>query len=128
MNNELLIYSASIMLFLWGIARFKYSKSVVAGYKDKSGEGNLILNMDLAAEAIGISLIGILSLTVTIIAGSAKLGSIIIYTLAGLTLVFLSVWSLFSIKKDSGLITKICPLIKLSLASFYLWAALISLD
>jgi hypothetical protein len=124
MNNELLIYAVSPMMFLWGIARFFYSKTMVSGYNDSSREGNLILNMDLAAEGIGISILGILSLLMTILVGSDKLGSIIIYILSGATLVFLSIWSAFSITKDSTAVSKLCPLVKIILSSFYFWAAL----
>ncbi len=126
MNNELLIYAASSLLFLWGIARFQYSRSVAGSLKGKSVDGNLILNMDLAAEGIGISLIGLLSLLITILVGSGKLGSVIIYSLAGTTLVFLSFRSLLFIRSTTGIAGKVCPLVKLVLALFYFGAAYIA--
>jgi hypothetical protein len=124
MNSEFLIYAASLSLLFWGLMRVFFSYTAVRSYSERTNESRLLMDFEVTAENLGISFIGLLSLGVTLFTGTNKTGSIVVYLLAGVVLIFLAVWSMFSITKDSKFLVKMCPLIKLTLASFYIWAAL----
>ncbi|MBU1095315.1 MAG: hypothetical protein CVV23_07640 [Ignavibacteriae bacterium HGW-Ignavibacteriae-2] len=104
--------------------RVFFSYTAVRSYSERTNESRLLMDFEVTAENLGISFIGLLSLGVTLFTGTNKTGSIVVYLLAGVVLIFLAVWSMFSITKDSKFLVKMCPLIKLTLASFYIWAAL----
>jgi hypothetical protein len=93
--DKILLYIASAMAIVWGGAHLAVTRSVVNGFGDISGDNRLIITQEWIAEGVAIVFIGILTLLVTALEGTADPASLIVYrtsagvfiVLAGLTAV-----------------------------------------
>ena len=73
MLNEVLLYAASVLTALWGIAHLMPTKSVVRGFGELSPDNEHIITMEWILEGVALILIGVLVATVTLSIQRARL-------------------------------------------------------
>jgi len=117
MVSILLLYLGSGIITLWGIAHLIPTRAIVKGFGEISRESRLIITMDWIAEGLTLIFIGLLIFFVTLIAGPASVGSVIVYRLCFGMLVVLASLSFFTGARTSILPMKICPFVKLLVAA-----------
>ena len=62
--KEVLIYSGSILIFIWGAAHIFPVKSIVKGFNKDSKDNILIITMEWIAEGISLCFIGVLVINI----------------------------------------------------------------
>lgn len=120
--NIVLLYTASVITALWGIAHLLATKGVVNGFGDLTMDNRRIITMEWIVE--GIALIS----TAAFVAASTavqpvSLVSSAIYAVAVGTLLSLAVVSLFTGFKVAFLPFKLCPFIFSFSALLIVWGA-----
>ena len=109
--SEILLYTASIIAILWGIAHIIPTKNVVKGFEPISEDNKRILTMDWVAEGLTMIFIGLLALFVTIAGGTLIPISLIAYRGSGLMLIVMAVLTALTAGRTSVIFFKICPII-----------------
>jgi hypothetical protein len=110
MINQVLLYSGSAFVLLWGIAHLFPTRSVVSGFGDVSIDNKRIITMEWIIEGVALIFIGSINAIVTAIdhTDSISLG---VYLSSGVILVVLAIVSFFTGFKISFLPFKLCPVI-----------------
>lgn len=108
--NQILLYIASIMTGLWGVAHLFATKGVVAGFGDLSSDNKQIITMEWIVEGVALISTGAFVAVAGTIQPEASV-SLAVYTLAIINLVVLAVVSLFTGFKVAFLPFKLCPFI-----------------
>jgi len=122
--REVLIYTGSIIIFIWGAAHIGPVKSIVKSFNDISADNKLILTMEWIAEGLTLAFIGTLVILVSVLGDSVNETSRIIYLSSAVMLLVLAVLSLFTGARTSVLPMKICPAVKSITALMFIYAAL----
>jgi hypothetical protein len=117
--NQIVLYVASALTGLWGIAHLFVTKGVVAGFGDITIDNKRVITMEWIVE--GVALISLSMFVLVTAAQPANAVTSAIFTVAIATLVILAVVSLCTGFKVSFLPYKLCPFI------FGVSAALIAL-
>ena len=108
--NQILLYIASAMIGIWGVAHLFATKGVVAGFGDLKTDNRHIITMEWIVEGVGL-----ISIAAFVVAATAielqSLVSSAIYAVAMGTLVVLAVISLFTGYKVAFLPFRLCPFI-----------------
>ncbi len=120
MINDIMLYTGSIVITLWGIAHIVPTKSVVNGFGSISEDNKRIITMEWIAEGLTLCFIGLLVLFITILGGSHNPVSIIVYRISALMLLIMTSLSLFTGARTSIVPIKICPLVKTIVAILFL--------
>lgn len=108
--NPILLYLASALTGLWGVAHLFATKGVVSGFGDLTPDNNRIITMEWIVE--GVALISTATfVTVATAIEPKSLVSYAVYTVAICTLVVLAVVSLFTGFKVAFLPFRLCPII-----------------
>lgn len=110
MIHLILLYIGSALPFFWGVSHLFPTRSVVAGFGDISPDNKRIITMEWIIEGVALMFIGILVAGVTFI-DPAGFVSRAVYWICIVTLIALSVVSLFTGFKISFLPFKLCPVI-----------------
>ena len=108
--NQILIYIASILTGLWGIAHLFPTKGVVAGFGNLSPDNRRIITMEWIVEGVALISIAAFVSAVTAIQSEA-ITSQVVYAIAIITLLALAVVSLFTGFRVKFLPFKLCPFI-----------------
>lgn len=108
--GQILIYIASILTGVWGIAHLFATKGVVSGFGDLSKENRHILTMEWIVEGVALIAVAAFVAVVTAIQPDA-LAAQAVYIVAMVTLIALAVVSLFTGFKVPFLPFKLCPFI-----------------
>jgi hypothetical protein len=108
--NQILIYIASILTGIWGIAHLFATRGVVAGFGNLSSDNRRIITMEWIVE--GVALIAIASFVVAVTAiQPGALAAQAVYAVAIVTLLVLAGVSLFTGFRVAFLPFRLCPLI-----------------
>ena len=110
MINEILLYLASLLTLVWGIAHLFPTRSVVAGFGEISTDNRRIITMEWITEGVTLIFIGILVSVVTLIDTQSAVSSAV-YMISALALIVLAVVSLFTGFRVKFLPFRLCPFI-----------------
>jgi hypothetical protein len=105
-----MLYIASLLPTLWGIAHLFPTKSVVKGFGEISNDNKLIITMEWIIEGVALIFIGIIIFAVTIINHSSPV-SVAVYWISFGALNVLSAVSLFTGARINFLPFRLCPVI-----------------
>ena len=119
MINDIMLYTGSALIALWGIAHIVPTKSVVSGFGSISEDNKRIITMEWVAEGLTLCFIGLLVLFITVLGGSQNPVSIIVYRISALMLLVMVVLSLFTGARTSIIPIKICPIVKTIVAVLF---------
>jgi hypothetical protein len=120
--NQVLLYIASTMTGLWGVAHLFATRGVVAGFGDLTTDNRRIITMEWIVEGVALISTAAFVATATAIQPEA-LVSLAVYAVAIGTLVVLAVVSLFTGFKVAFLPFRLCPFIFGISAALILWGA-----
>ena len=102
MAGNLLLYLASLLLVVWGVAHLFPTQNVVTGFGDISLDNRRVITMEWINEGAMLIFIGVLTAAVTLVDPSS-LAARAVYWLAIIMLNALSIISLFTgFKVNSG--------------------------
>ena len=110
MNDNLLLYLASLLLVGWGIAHLFPTKNVVKGFGDISLDNQRVITMEWINEGATLIFIGLLTAAVTLVDPISMVARTV-YWLAIIMLNALSIISLFTGFKVNFLPYRLCPII-----------------
>ncbi len=125
MINDILLYTGSGVIILWGIAHIVPTKAIVDGFGSISEDNKQIITMEWIAEGLTLCFIGILVLLITFSVGSQDVASVIVYWICGMMLVTMAGLSLLTGAKTSIIPIKICPLVKTTVAVLFFLASVL---
>jgi hypothetical protein len=118
--SETLLYVASALTGLWGVAHLFATRGVVAGFGELTADNRRIITMEWIVEGVALISLAALVAVVTALDATAPVSSGV-YAAAIATLVALALLSLFTGFRIAFLPFRLCPFI------FGLSAALIAL-
>ncbi len=125
MINDILLYSGSAVIFVWGVAHIVQTRNIVAGFGELSADNTRIITMEWIAEGLTLCFIGVLVLLATILGWSQEPVAIIVYRVSAGMLVVLAVLSQLSGARTAVLPMRLCPYVKTVVAVlFFLGSAL----
>ncbi len=119
MLNLILLYAASIIITIWGIAHIIPTKAVVKGFGKISADNAKIITMEWIAEGLTLVFIGLLTLAVTVLVGRDNPGALVVYRGCALMLVVMAGVSLFTGARTKIIPIKICPIVKTAVAILF---------
>lgn len=125
MINDILLYTGSGVIILWGIGHLIPTKSIVNGFGSISEDNKQIITMEWIAEGLTLCFIGILVLLITFSVGSQDVASIVVYWICGMMLVVMAGLSLLTGAKTSIIPIKLCPLVKTTVAMLFFLASVL---
>lgn len=120
--SQVLLYLASSLTALWGVAHLSATRGVVAGFGDLTADNRRILTMEWIVEGVALLSIATFVATATAIQPDHAVSSAV-YAVAIGTLVALAVVSLFTGFKVAFLPFKLCPVIFGASAALIAWGA-----
>ncbi len=110
MPGNLLLYLASLLTVMWGVAHLFPTKNVVKGFGDISLDNQRVITMEWINEGATLIFIGALTAAVTLV-DPVSLAARTVYWLAIIMLNALSIISLFTGFKVNFLPYRLCPVI-----------------
>ena len=125
MINDILLYTGSGVIILWGIAHIVPTKAIVDGFGSISEDNKQIVTMEWIAEGLTLCFIGILVLLITFSVGSQDVASVIVYWICGMMLVVMAGLSLLTGASTAIIPIKICPLVKTAVAVLFFLASVL---
>lgn len=125
MINDILLYTGSGVIILWGIAHIVPTKTIVDGFGSISEDNKQIVTMEWIAEGLTLCFIGILVLLITFSVGSQDVASVIVYWICGMMLVAMAGLSLLTGASTAIIPIKICPLVKTAVAVLFFLASVL---
>jgi hypothetical protein len=117
---DALLYVASALTGLWGVAHLAATRGVVSGFGELNADNRRIITMEWIVEGVALVSLAALVLAVTAVDATAS-ASAVAYIVAIVTLIVLAGVSLFTGFRVKFLPFRLCPVI------FTLAAALIAL-
>ncbi len=119
MLQSVFLYTASIIITIWGVAHIIPTGGVVAGFGKLSGDNKKIITMEWIAEGLTLVFIGLLTLAVTVLVGRDDPGARIVYRGCALMLVVMAGLTLFTGARTKIIPIKICPFVKTAVAILF---------
>jgi hypothetical protein len=110
--DTVLVYAASIVIIVWGIAHIIPTRNVVAGFGALSPDNRQIITMEWVAEGLALTFIGLLALSVTWSEGIESSGAEFVYRACAIMLGVMAGWTAMTGAKTSILPIKLCPFVK----------------
>ena len=110
MNGNLLLYLASLLTVIWGVAHLFPTKNVVKGFGDISLDNRRVITMEWINEGATLIFIGVLTAAVTLVDPTSLVARTVYWLAIGM-LVVLSIISLFTGFKVNFLPYRLCPII-----------------
>jgi len=120
--SQTLLYTASALTALWGIAHLTATKGVVRGFGDLTADNRRILTMEWIVEGVALLSTAAFVATATAVDPGAAVSSAI-YAVAVGTLIALAVVSLFTGFRVAFLPFRLCPVIFGLSAALTAWGA-----
>lgn len=108
--NQIVLYIASALTGLWGVAHLLATKGVVKGFGDISIDNRRIITMEWIVEGVALISTATFVAVATVIQPEAFLSSAVFAVAIG-TLIVLAIVSLFTGFKVSFLPFRLCPII-----------------
>jgi len=119
MTSDILVYTGSGVITLWGIAHIVPTKSVVKGFGPISEDNKRIITMEWVAEGLALCFIGLLVMVVTIWEGPENPASIIVYRASAAMAIIMAGWTFLIGGRTSIIPIKICPLVLTTVAVLF---------
>jgi hypothetical protein len=110
MTSSLLLYSASFLTVVWGVAHLFPTQNVVKGFGDISLDNQRVITMEWINEGATLIFIGALTAAVTFVNAASPVAQLV-YWLAIVMLNALSIISLFTGFRVNFLPYRLCPII-----------------
>jgi len=123
--NEVLLYTGSAIIIIWGVAHLIPTKAIVRGFGAVSEDNKKIITMESIAEGLTLCFIGILVLMVTIVGGYEDKVSKAVFWASGIMLFIIAILTALTGARTSILPYKICPLVKTVVALLFILGILI---
>jgi len=120
MTGNVLLYTGSVIITLWGIAHVVPTKAVVDGFGSISRDNKRIITMEWVAEGLALCFIGSLVLLVTVSGGAQNPVSIVVYRISAVMLAVMAGLTLLTGARTSIAPIKICPIVKTAVAILFL--------
>jgi len=108
--NQVVLYIASALTGLWGVAHLFATKGVVAGFGDISTDNRRVITMEWIVEGVALLSVAAFVVAATTVQADAAVSSAV-YAVAVGTLIVLAVVSLFTGFKVAFLPYRLCPFI-----------------
>ena len=115
MVNQVLLYSGSLFITIWGIAHLFPTRSVVSGFGEISIDNKRIITMEWIIEGVALIFIGAINAVATATDHTSSV-SFGIYLSSVVVLIILAVVSFLTGFKISFLAFKLCPVIFITAA------------
>jgi len=125
MLNEILLYTGSGLIIIWGVAHLIPTKAIVKGFGSISEDNKRIIAMESIAEGITLIFLGILILLVTIVGGYQNTVSRVVFWTCAIILVVMAMLTAFTGARTSILPYKICPFVKTAVAILFILGVLL---
>ncbi len=120
MAATIMLYAASAVITLWGVAHIVPTKQVVAGFEPLSEDNRRILTMEWVSEGMTLCFIGVLTLLITALAPASATAASLVYRACAAMLVVMAAWTLATGGRTSVVQFRICPVVKTSVAILFL--------
>jgi hypothetical protein len=120
--NQVLLYIASALTGLWGVAHLFATSGVVTGFGDLSIDNRRIITMEWIVEGVALISTATFVAAATVVQSEAPLSSAV-YLVSVCTLVVLADVSLFTGFKVAFLPFRLCPFIFGVSAVLIVWGA-----
>ena len=120
--NQVVLYVASGMTGLWGVAHLLATRGVVAGFGDLTPDNRRIITMEWIVEGVALISTAAFVAAATAISPQAAVASAV-YAVAAATLAVLAIVSLFTGFKVAFLPFRLCPVIFGVSAALIVWGA-----
>ena len=108
--TDVLLYVASSLTGLWGVAHLFATRGVVAGFGDLTADNRRIITMEWIVEGVALVSLAALVAVVTAVDAAATLSSAV-YAVAIATLIAMALESLFTGFRVAFLPFRLCPVI-----------------
>ncbi len=125
MLNEVLLYTGSSLIVIWGVAHLIPTKAIVKGFGSISEDNKRIIAMESMAEGITLIFLGVLVLLVTVIGGYQNAVSRVVFWTCAIMLVVMAMLTALTGARTSILPYKICPFVKMAVAILFILGVLV---
>ncbi len=120
MSGVALLYTASIVITIWGVAHVLPTRPVIAGFEPLTPDNRRVLTMEWVAEGMTLCFIGVLTLLATLLLESGAPGATLVYRASAGMLLVMAIWTLATGARTAVVMFKICPMIKTGVAALLL--------
>jgi len=120
--TDVLLYVASSLTGLWGVAHLFATRGVVAGFGDLTADNRRIITMEWIVEGVALVSLAALVAVVTAVDAAATVSSAV-YAVAIATLIAMALVSLFTGFRVAFLPFRLCPVIFGLSAALIAWGA-----
>jgi hypothetical protein len=110
--SDILLYTGSIIIIIWGIAHIAPTRGVVNGFRELSIDNRRILIMEWIAEGLTMVFIGLLVLLVSLMFDGQNEVATFVYRASAVMLLVMAGLSAMTGARTSILPMKLCPYIK----------------
>ena len=125
MLNEVLLYTGSGLIVIWGVAHLIPTKAIVKGFRSISEDNKRIISMESIAEGITLIFLGVLVLLVTIIGSYQNTVSRVVFWACAIMLIVMAMLTALTGARTSILPYKICPFVKMAVAILFILGVLV---
>lgn len=123
--TETLIWIGSIIIILWGIAHIIPARGIIKRSGDISADNKKILAMGVIGEGLALVFLGVLPLLIVLLGWPYSVNGFIVYRAAAGMLLAMAVLTLLTGARTPPLRYKICPLVKVVTAIFFIIASVL---
>jgi len=120
--TDVLLYVASSLTGLWGVAHLFATRGVVAGFGDLTADNRRIITMEWIVEGVALVSLAAFVAVVTAVDAAATVSSAV-YAVAIATLIAMALVSLFTGFRVAFLPFRLCPVIFGLSAALIAWGA-----
>jgi hypothetical protein len=118
--NQILLYTGSAIIILWGVAHLVPTKVIVRGFGETSEDNRRIITMEWIAEGLALCFIGLLVLLTTALSDPSGCSAQLVYYLSAGMLVIMAGLSLMTGARTSIIPIKVCPAVKIIVAILFM--------
>ena len=119
MTAQVLVYTGSALLALWGAAHLIPTRAVVRGFGEISRDNALVLTMEWVAEGLTHLFVALLVVLVTAFAGVDASGSLVVYRAAAGFLVAIAILTAATGARTPVVWYRVCPFLLTGVALLY---------
>jgi hypothetical protein len=120
MLNEILLYSGSGIIFIWGIAHLIPTKMIVNGFGPISSDNRKVLAMEIIAEGLTLCFLGVLVILVTGLSDYQSQAAETVYFSTAAMLVVMALLTAVTGARTPVIWYKLCPVVKVLVALLYI--------
>jgi len=120
--HQALLYTASVITALWGVAHLLATRGVVAGFTDLTPDNKRIITMEWIVEGVALISMAAFVACATAIEPESAVSSVV-HAVAASTLIVLAIVSLFTGFRVAFLPFRLCPFVFGLSAALIAWGA-----